>query len=248
MKEALLLMILLTLSCGACVADEGDFTYLIDDGSAGFALGVGPNLFTVRANNFTVEEGFNTITCVQALWFLNTGSTQVTAAVWSDPNQDGEPLDAELLAVSAPTTAVGTNVFQNFDLLEPVNVGPDGTSFFIGLFWGSGAATDLFLGVDLSNTFDISWTLNGASVQIDNLSEALNTPNSSLMIRAAAAATSPLLGDINCDGVVDLLDVQPFVDLISNGVFSEKGDFDQDGMVTLLDVGPFVDALANSGG
>ena len=52
-----------------------------------------------------------------------------------------------------------------------------------------------------------------------------------------------LLGDVNCDGVVDLLDVSPFVDLITSGEFSSKGDINQDGVVDLLDVGPFVALL-----
>ena len=33
-----------------------------------------------------------------------------------------------------------------------------------------------------------------------------------------------MLGDVNCDGVVNLLDVAPFVDLVSNGGFSTKAD------------------------
>ena len=53
-----------------------------------------------------------------------------------------------------------------------------------------------------------------------------------------------LLGDVNCDGVVNLLDVAPFVDLVSNGGFSEKADINQDGIVNLLDVQPFVQLLA----
>ncbi len=52
-----------------------------------------------------------------------------------------------------------------------------------------------------------------------------------------------LLGDVNCDGTVDLLDVAPFVDLVINGGFSTKADFNFDGVVDLLDVAPFVDAL-----
>ncbi|MEM9410688.1 MAG: dockerin type I domain-containing protein, partial [Planctomycetota bacterium] len=52
-----------------------------------------------------------------------------------------------------------------------------------------------------------------------------------------------LLGDVNCDGVVDLLDIQPFVDLLSVGGYSNKADFNEDGEVTLLDVEPFIDAL-----
>ncbi|MEM9410018.1 MAG: dockerin type I domain-containing protein, partial [Planctomycetota bacterium] len=53
-----------------------------------------------------------------------------------------------------------------------------------------------------------------------------------------------IVGDVNCDGVVDLLDVAPFVDLISSGGFSEKADINGDGLVDLLDVQPFVMILS----
>ena len=52
-----------------------------------------------------------------------------------------------------------------------------------------------------------------------------------------------LVGDVNCDGSIDLLDVGPFVDLITNGIFDPKGDINDDGSVDLLDVGPFVGLL-----
>ena len=54
-----------------------------------------------------------------------------------------------------------------------------------------------------------------------------------------------LLGDINCDGVINLLDVAPFIDAISTGTFSEKADVNQDGTVNLLDVAPFIDLLSS---
>ena len=47
-------------------------------------------------------------------------------------------------------------------------------------------------------------------------------------------------GDINEDGSVNLLDVGPFVDLISNAGFACQADLNDDGFVNLLDVGPFV--------
>ena len=53
-----------------------------------------------------------------------------------------------------------------------------------------------------------------------------------------------LLGDVNCDGFVDLLDVAPFVDLLTEGIFEPKADINQDGFVDLLDVAPFVDLLS----
>jgi hypothetical protein len=51
------------------------------------------------------------------------------------------------------------------------------------------------------------------------------------------------LGDINQDGVVNLLDVSPFVELISTGEFQVEGDINLDGVVNLLDVGGFIDLL-----
>ena len=53
-----------------------------------------------------------------------------------------------------------------------------------------------------------------------------------------------LLGDVNLDGAVDLLDVAPFIDLISSGEFQFEADLNGAGFVNLLDVAPFVDLLS----
>ena len=66
--------------------------------------------------------------------------------------------------------------------------------------------------------------------------------NSSMIVDVSFGDTV-LLGDVNCDGNVDLLDVSPFVELITSGTFSAKADMNQDGTVNLLDVEPFVTAL-----
>ena len=53
-----------------------------------------------------------------------------------------------------------------------------------------------------------------------------------------------ILGDVNCDGEVNLLDVAPFVDAISSGNYNAKADCNQDGSVNLLDVDPFIAILS----
>ena len=55
-----------------------------------------------------------------------------------------------------------------------------------------------------------------------------------------------LLGDVNCDRALDLLDVQPFIQLLMDNEFLDKADINEDGEVNLLDVGPFIDALSGS--
>lgn len=59
-----------------------------------------------------------------------------------------------------------------------------------------------------------------------------------------AGGSPALIGDINGDNAVNLLDVAGFVDAISNGTFSYAADINSDGAVNLLDVGPFVDLLS----
>ena len=59
----------------------------------------------------------------------------------------------------------------------------------------------------------------------------------------AGILEASILGDVNCDGVVDLLDIEPFVDAITTGTFSVKSDVNEDQVVDLLDVAPFVAIL-----
>ncbi len=56
--------------------------------------------------------------------------------------------------------------------------------------------------------------------------------------------TDVILGDLNGDMVVNLLDVAPFVELISSGTFEPAADVNGDMVVNLLDVGPFIDLIS----
>ena len=58
------------------------------------------------------------------------------------------------------------------------------------------------------------------------------------------ATPGVLLGDTNFDGAVNLLDVAPFVDVLSADSYLCEADINQDGFVNLLDVQPFVNILA----
>ena len=53
------------------------------------------------------------------------------------------------------------------------------------------------------------------------------------------------LGDVNLDGAVDFLDIQPLIDLLSFGRFQAEGDMDLDGDVDFLDIPLFIARLAN---
>jgi hypothetical protein len=56
-----------------------------------------------------------------------------------------------------------------------------------------------------------------------------------------------VLGDVNLDGEVNGLDVDPFVGLVTSGTFQAEGDMNDDGVVNGLDVDPFVAAVVGGG-
>ena len=53
-----------------------------------------------------------------------------------------------------------------------------------------------------------------------------------------------LLGDVNLDGIVNLLDVHTFVVLLTESEYLAEGDTNFDGAINLLDVQYFVDILS----
>ncbi len=87
---------------------------------------------------------------------------------------------------------------------------------------------------------------NGGGRLLYRANDGVNGPSGARDFRfSILGSTGPgvLVGDVNCDGEVNLLDVGPFVDLITSGETDPKGDINGDGFVDLLDVGPFVDLL-----
>jgi hypothetical protein len=64
---------------------------------------------------------------------------------------------------------------------------------------------------------------------------------------ADAHIPEPELADVNLDGEVDGLDVDPFVDVLLDGQDDWTADMNQDGVVNGLDVDPFVAAVVGGG-
>ena len=53
-----------------------------------------------------------------------------------------------------------------------------------------------------------------------------------------------LLGDVDLNGVVNFLDISPFIGILSTGEFQAEADIDQNGVVNFLDISPFITVLA----
>jgi hypothetical protein len=61
--------------------------------------------------------------------------------------------------------------------------------------------------------------------------------------RFVEVVPEPLLGDVNLDGEVNGLDVDPFVEVLLSGPYQPEADMNEDQVVTGLDVDPFVAAV-----
>lgn len=78
-----------------------------------------------------------------------------------------------------------------------------------------------------------------------------NVPDYEPYIRPAGAhlvgeiPVPVLLGDVNRDGVVDFLDISPFISVLSSGGFQLEADVNQDGLVNFLDISPFIAILSS---
>ena len=78
---------------------------------------------------------------------------------------------------------------------------------------------------------------------------SINFPDWCGMIGAGGCTIDPPpCGDVNGDGVTNLLDVPAFVNVLTNGGFNNEADLNEDDVVNLLDVDPFVDLLNGSTG
>ena len=74
---------------------------------------------------------------------------------------------------------------------------------------------------------------------------AIDGDNANAIGEFQAFTVSPfLLGDVNQDGVVDFLDIQPFIVRLSSETFQAEADIDGNGAVEFLDIAPFIGLLS----
>jgi hypothetical protein len=97
------------------------------------------------------------------------------------------------------------------------------------------------------------WSNYGWGSYAGNLDEfaywnrALSATEVQAIWEAAGGGGGMVLGDVNLDGIVNGLDVDPFVDVLLNGPFQDEADMNADGEVNGLDVDPFVAAVVGGG-
>ena len=63
-------------------------------------------------------------------------------------------------------------------------------------------------------------------------------------ITVETVATSTLIGDVNLDGMINFLDISPFIGVLSMPEFQAEADINEDGEVNFSDISPFIILLS----
>ena len=153
------------LLCGS--ATYAQQTYQMDDGTPENSIGIG-NGDIIWLNQFNITGGNNIILSI-SLVFGSPGGTgnanlmglPFTVFLWNDPNNDGSPADAMVLASAMGTiTSVGTNTFVTV-AITPTMVLTN--SFFVGAMMTQPASTFPAALDTTAPTFpNRSWVAGGA--------------------------------------------------------------------------------------
>ena len=146
---------------------------------------------------------------------------------------------------SGGQTEISGGIYDHFRAQNNSNVNVSGVEFKI-----DGETVN---GLLLNNPFEVSdrdVTLTGKYPNGDPFEFELNsqsvTGNDYFHTGANLSVTlvaSEILGDLNGDAEVSLLDIMPFVSLLAMGDYAPLADINQDNEVDLLDVEPFVAIL-----
>ena len=111
-------------------------TYMIDDGTAEDSVGLTSGGSFVACNSFPVTGGNNVITSISIAWGTpafpdpTLNGLPYTAVLWSDPNGDGSPTDAVVLAMAPGVIAQqGTDTFITTVIPPTMVTTPN---FFVG--------------------------------------------------------------------------------------------------------------------
>ncbi|MCP4251377.1 MAG: hypothetical protein GY778_30445, partial [bacterium] len=243
-------------------------TYLHDDGTYEYLTGqpgppIDPPAYTAWLNHFTTEVAAETITSISLTWGRLDIGTPATIYLWNDPNGDGDPADATVLA-SADTVSQYyiDNTFQIVDLPDTF-VGPAGTSFFVGAIVEHDGFAEHPVMLDENDPQGESWLAGNVAAPIDpnNLGGVYSTPvtpiseivgDFNLMVRAAGVCGT-CGADCNSNDIPDDCDIAGgAADCDENGVpdiceVAER-DCQPNGIVDACDIAAGTSTDLNSNG
>jgi hypothetical protein len=218
-----------------------DTVLWLDDGVAEVGVRTDGGPFMAWLNGFAVDGSASIIDAIDVMFVFMPTGTNVGVHVWSDPNGDGDPTDAQALWS-------GQYVVQQLDTFVTINVpdldlGPANTRFFVG-FTMPVTANDFPAAMDTqASNFGQSWIVGDTSpLDVNDLSSAaeFGTIDDLLfpgnwLIRARMLGGA---GDCNVNGIPDVCDIAAGTldDVDGNGVPDDCEDCNGNGTPDGLDI------------
>jgi len=155
--------------------NENEFIYTLDDGSNETSIGLGSgstdDIFWLNA--FQAQEGATTITAIaSAFGGSQPVGSDVEFLLYEDPNDDGDPTDANLLqTVSTTTEASGGGTFQ----IEPISPTQVEGVFFVAVLVPT--AGDFPAPIDQGTDQGASWLASASSGTFNTSDLSQNPPS-----------------------------------------------------------------------
>ncbi len=194
-------------------------------------------------NRFVVEDGAGVVDAIEVVYGIMAPGTEVDAYVWSDPDGDGNPRDAQVLWTGT-VTVQQTEFFTTIDVPD-IEIGGSGASFYLGFIM---PVTDQQFPASMNIYGDLaphrSWgvgsnspldpnDLRKAAVEFGTIDELLFAGN--WVIRALMTGPG---NDCNANGIPDDCDIAEgfSVDSDGNGVPDECEDCNDNGVLDSDDI------------
>jgi len=237
------------------------------DGSSDFYHACGHTITELPTNPsggevvYLSDDGYVWVALMHEAWLY--GESQWSLVINANGNItfiDGDPSYEESLSVHFNQLRI-SGVFDDLDPSAGGTVSWKELADRVAVTWLNVPET----GVGNSNTFQIemffdgrirmSWLRVDSDDSVVGLSRGLGVPTD-FIATDLSATTSCVLGDLNCNGLVDGFDIQPFVLALTNpseyaqqypGCDPLQGDCNCSGALDGFDIQPFVICVTNGG-
>jgi hypothetical protein len=151
-----------------CQIAEGGpaHTYQHDDGDHEDSIGLPDIGGVIWMNHFVVAPNASMLRKIYVAYGQVANGTVVAVMVWSDPNQDGDPTDAQVLVCADAWVANADLDLFNVVNIPPTYIGPAGTHFFVGVltYYDAGERP---CSLDTNASAGQSWICGSTSGSID---------------------------------------------------------------------------------
>ena len=179
------------------------------------------NIFTLLVL-FASSASGQVLTITDSVFDSNTGAFSVTGTQGAD---------------SIVITVTKDNIVEVGDVESGVNAGDVRTIFVDGL---AGDDSIDLSGVLQSRFTSISTTEGAITMEGGAGNDTIcGSPGNDSIFGGSGGGVS-IVGDVDLNGVVDSLDISPFINSLASGVFQFEADINRDGEVNFGDVRPFL--------